>query len=131
MVKIAEAFKMMTICTENNLGDVQDFIKTMQANKKKQDVDKVGMAYGVNEIAIPKLEPLSQVIEEADNNVDLRILEAEQERLGLSSKKVKEYETAKAPVSDEENKSPMASSPGRRPRDIDSNGSEMNRDSFR
>lgn len=64
MIKMSEAFTMMTNSTEKNLNDVQEFIKQLQASSKKQHA---GGHLGQQEVAIPKLEQLSKVIESVND----------------------------------------------------------------
>ena len=67
---------MMTNSTEKNLNDVQEFIKQLQASSKKQHA---GGHLGQQEVAIPKLEQLSKVIDAVNEQLQEKVLEVEQE----------------------------------------------------
>lgn len=59
MIKMSEAFTLMTKSTEKNLNSVQDFIKQLQQSSKNQGSS--------SDVAIPKLEQLSKVVESVND----------------------------------------------------------------
>lgn len=71
MIKMSEAFTLMTKSTEKNLNSVQDFIKKLQQSSKNQGSS--------SDVAIPKLEQLSKVVESVNDQIQEKVLEIEQE----------------------------------------------------
>ena len=66
MKNMSESMKKMTNCTENNLNDVQEFIRQLQMTQKTPKVGPGGVSGVTADVNIPKLEQLSKVFETVD-----------------------------------------------------------------